>query len=316
MHMNPVLLCRAGCNTSSTRSLAQTRSGFSSSDAAVPYRHCRYTLLLITFQESLADPRNLWSEAAGLPQYCWPTPAAAWAAPVIFIMWAELMCARNPWAASAPSEMTAVALWADCREGVPCCRQRFFFFNLLVFSLPPFKCFLPWFRADISCAWCRGGRGSVSLLPSLPRCCSDTVTPPRLLTVEAAAPIPPSLQNRCRARSLIWAGDVIFHLLFKFLPHLKPHQGAGGRREPSQTAISGVVLLPYSPAEDGQRFIDAYLIRALQSLLLSQVCISPSRLVFASPKNRWRRSRSRDTLTSPGLVVTSEAGELPCSGMH
>lgn len=108
--------------------------------------------------------------------------------------------------------------------------QTDFFFNLLVFSLPPFKCFLPWFRADISCVWCCGGRGSVSLLPSLPRCCSDTVTPPQLLTVEAAAPIPPSLQNRCRARSLIWAGDVISHLLFKFLPHLKPHQGAGGEK--------------------------------------------------------------------------------------
>lgn len=136
VHMNPALLCGVGCRTS-TRSLAQTCDGFSSSETTVPYWYCRYTLL-ITFQESLADPRNRWSEAARLPQHCWPTPAAAWAAPAIFITWAELMCARNPWAASAPSEMTATALWADCREGVPCHRQRFFNLFFILFT-PSFQ---------------------------------------------------------------------------------------------------------------------------------------------------------------------------------
>lgn len=44
--------------------------------------------------------------------------------------------------------------------------------------------------------------------------------------------------------------------------------------------------------------------------LQCQICISPSQLFFTLPKNKDDKVEA-DMLTCPGLVVTSQAGELP-----
>lgn len=68
----------------------------------------------------------------------------------------------------------------------------------------------------------------------------------------------------------------------------------GGREEPLRTAVSGVALLP------GCILMMPILICALQSLLLSQVCISPSQLFFTSLKNREKDKVGAETC-SPAL---------------
>lgn len=72
----------------------------------------------------------LQQSAASRASSCSPwlqSTSARQAIPMTSTMWAELVCARNPWAALAPSEMTAKALQADCWEGVPLLSLRLFF---------------------------------------------------------------------------------------------------------------------------------------------------------------------------------------------
>lgn len=136
---------------------------------------------------------------------------AVWAIPVTSTMWAELVCARNPWATLAPSEMTAKALQADCWEGVPSLSLRFY---VLVFLFQVFSVWVQnWHKLGM---WWERFLSHASLLS--PGCCLETLSlhpgcsPWRLQ--------PPSLplHSCCRVCSLIWAGDVISHLLFKLLP--------------------------------------------------------------------------------------------------
>lgn len=155
-------------------------------------------------------------------------------------MWAELVCARNPWAALASLEMTAKALWRlQGRCSWPRSEILWFFY---------FKCFLSGFGTDIS--WACGGRGFSLTLPFspgvLPRDCHSTPAAHR----GGCSPIPPSAQSRCRACSPIWAGDVISHLLLKFLPCEKLQQrgegmeGAGRERPLASSSLrSGCALL-------------------------------------------------------------------------
>lgn len=81
-------------------------------------------------------------------------------------------------------------------------------------------------------------------------------------------------------------------------------EGEGGEKTLCKQQSQEWSLLPFSLGVP-------ILICALQSLLLSQVCISPSQLFFISPKTREDDKIEADVLPRPGLVVTSKAGELP-----